>query len=122
MPVVNDFPITRFFKTTLSLFFKGKKDLTGENVRFFKALELKREETKKILKVIAQDYKAEDVLVLKWKNFLNKNRENAAGENRRCSLFGEESEYEKIPCIAFGSFYGVVVGLSQSKRRRRRRQ
>jgi hypothetical protein len=65
------FPIKNFFKITVPLFFKGKKNLMGKTVRFFKALKLQREETANILKAIAPDHELEDVLVLDTKAFFD---------------------------------------------------
>jgi hypothetical protein len=64
-------PVKIFFKTTVPLFFKGKKDIAGNKVCFFKALKLQREKTANILKAIAPDYEMEDVLVLDIKAFFD---------------------------------------------------
>jgi hypothetical protein len=65
------YPIKRFFKIKVPLFFKGERNIDGKKVRFFKALKLEHERRTNILEAVAPDYKAEEVLILDKKALLD---------------------------------------------------
>ena len=64
----------KFFLKTIPLFFKGTSELNGKKVRFFEAVRIEKENQerlKRIIPIVAPDYKENEYLVLNKEELLN---------------------------------------------------